>query len=344
MTEGSPAPLAGQQKPSVNPLRRTGQGLIRGVMRSNKSAVIVSIAVLCVVVVTTTHGFVSAYNLETLEISIAVAIVVALAQMVALAIGQFNLALGSIGAVSGMLMGWLMQVSHTAVLLAIVAGIIVGAALGLIQGLLIVYTGINPFIISLGITSVYTGILLGLTQSNSYSSLPAAFTNLGIEDYLGVSPLVVIALVVALLLSLLVFRTAFGRELLATGANSRAARLSGIRVRRVIVTAHALSGLLAGVAGVLLAAQLSSSQPYAGDDWLLPSFAAPVLGGTLLLGGRISVVGAILGACFLEMIDNALILMGVNPYWYQVFLGLIILGALILERGRVTVVSRRMSP
>lgn len=342
MAGGTPTPT-GQEQALSNVLRRTARSLVRGVMQSNKSAVVVSIAVLCILLVTTTHGFASAYNLETLELSIAVAIVVAFGQMAALAIGQFNLALGSIGAASGMLIGWLMQVHHTAVLLAIAAGIVLGALLGLVQGLLIVYTGINAFIISLGIASIYAGILLGLTQSNSYSSLPASFTNLGIEDYLGVSPLVVIALVVALLLALLVARTAFGRELLATGANSRAARLSGIRVQRIVVGAHTLSGLLAGVAGVLLAAQLSSSQPYAGDDWLLPSFAAPVLGGTLLLGGRISVVGAILGACFLEMIDNALILLGVNPYWYQVFLGLIILGALVLERGRVSIVTRRTS-
>lgn len=309
-------------------------------VRSQLTALVLALIITVCVLTATTTGFLTRYNVDSLEATVAVAVVVAFAQAIALSIGQFNLALGAIGGTSGMFLGWLMQVHHFDSPLAVALACLLGASLGAVQGLMITLTQINPFVISLGLASVYGGTLLGLTESNSYTALATSFVNAGQHDFLGVRMLVFPALAVAIAVAIVLGYTVTGRRLLAVGANVRAAGLSGIHVNRTIVVAHILSGLLGSIAGVMLVAQLGSAQPYGGDSWLLASFAAPVLGGTLLAGGRVSVLGAIVGAVFLCVIDNALILLGINPYWYQAFLGLLILGAIGLERGRLSFLER----
>lgn len=321
-----------------------GSPLRRGaliIVRSNKSAVSLSIIVLAVVLLFRAHGFAASANLQPLAITVAVAAVVGWAQTAALSIGHFNLAVGAVGGVTGMFLGWLLQDAHVELALGIVASLAFGVALGLVQGALVAYSGINPFVVSLGLASVFTGGMLVLSQSNSFSSLPSAFVALGRNTVFGVPLLFYVALGIGAIFAVQMNAALLGRRLIATGANPRAAALSGISVRQAILSAHALSGLLAAAAGIMLAAELGSSQPYGGNDWLLGSFAAPVLGGTLLSGGRVSVLGTLLGACFLSLIDNGLIILGVNSYWYQVFLGGIILIAIGLERGRLSLLGRR---
>ena len=132
-----------------------------------------------------------------------------------------------------------------------------------------------------------------------------------------------------------------GRRLLAVGANPLAARFSALPVDRIVVGAHTASGALAGFAAVLVVSRLAVGSPAIGQDWLLTSFAAPVLGGTILSGGKVSVVGTVLGAALLAMIANALVIVGVSQYWYQAGLGLIILGAVSSRPGCGCGCSRR---
>jgi ribose transport system permease protein len=126
---------------------------------------------------------------------------------------------------------------------------------------------------------------------------------------------------------------------LATGANPLAARFSAIPVDRTVVSAHVLSAALGGVAAILQVSRLAVGSPAVGQDWLLPSFAASVLGGTLLGGGKVSVIGTVLGAALLAMVANALVLFGVNQYWYQAGLGLIILGAVGVDQLRQRLIT-----
>ena len=129
-------------------------------------------------------------------------------------------------------------------------------------------------------------------------------------------------------------RTAPGRELLAFGGNPQAAELSGISRERVVVSAHVLSGLLAAAAAVLAVAQLGSAQPTIGADWLLLSFAAPIIGGAALTGGHISVLGTMFAVLLLGLIQNGMVLAKVDPYWVQFVLGALILAAVGLNRWR----------
>jgi len=135
-------------------------------------------------------------------------------------------------------------------------------------------------------------------------------------------------------LTILFHFTALGREILAVGANARAARMSGVRVGRVIVVAHTLSGLLAAVAGLMTMAKLGSAIPAIGRDWLLPSFLAPVLGGTLLSGGAVSIGGTILGALLIATLRAGILTLQVANFWLQLFLGLVLLCSVALDRYR----------
>lgn len=336
MTVTPGTPVAAAETGGASLARRVWHGFVRWDLASVAAA----LAVIFVVLSTAVPAFHSAYNLRSLSFTVAVTGVVALAQLAVLSVGQFNLALTAMGAMVGLAAGWLMQIAGLPWELAAILGILFGCLSGAVQGLVIVRTGINPFIVSLALAAAYFGAMLGLSRGTSYNQLPPAFVALGRLSLFGVPVLLLISLAVAIAVALLFQRTVSGRWLLATGANPRTAMMSGVATNRMIVTAHVLSGGLAAVAAIMLVARLGSAQPSLGSEWLLPSFAAPVLGGTLLTGGRVLVAGTYLGALLLAVIANGLVLFGVSAYWYQTLLGIVLLTALALERGRQSYVVR----
>jgi ribose transport system permease protein len=210
----------------------------------------------------------------------------------------------------------------------------------LLNGVLIVRTGINGFIITLATASVFTGINLGVTKSIPFYNLPPAFVAFGVARFFAVPYLLIPPVISALLLAIFLARTIPGRYLLAVGGNPHAAELSGIPRDRVIVLAHALSGLLAAIGAILAEAQLGSAQPTIGADWLVMSFAAPIIGGAALTGGHISVAATALAVVLIVLIQNGMVLAKVDPYWVQFLLGALILAAVGLNRLRTLRVER----
>ena len=297
------------------------------------------------------QGFLSSITTFGLSRSIAITSVVGLAQMVVLSIGQMNLAVGAIGGMVGVATGWMMQVLGFPIWVAIAGGLLLGALIGWVNGWLITRTGINSFIVTLGMGSVITGLVFILTKAEAFRDLPPAYTAFGklrlIEiEWLALSPLFFIALAATGAIFLLYRGTVSGRRMLATGANERAARLSGVRVPAVVRGTHALSGFLAAMAGIMLVSRLGSALPSVGEDWLLPSFAAPIVGGTLLSGGAVSVVGTLLGAVLIESVSVGLTLLNVPSFWIQLFIGLVLLLAILLDRARTAAITRgrRIAP
>ena len=309
-------------------------------LRWDLSSVVCALLLFCGILAVGAPAFRSAYNLNALAFTVSVTGVVALAQLCVLSVGQFNLTLTAIGAGAGIFAGFLMQVVGVPFPLAVGAGLLLGIAAGGLQGLIIVGLGINPFIVSLALAATYLGAMLGLTKGASFNQLPPLFVGLGRLRFLGVPLLPLITLMVAAMVAVLFHRTVTGRSLLATGASQRAAAMSAIPDRQLVLFAHTLSGFLASLAGLMLVTRLASAQPSLGSEWLLPSFAAPVLGGTLLTGGKVRVLGTILGAVLLAVIANGLVLFGVSAYWYQSLLGIVLLVALAVDKGRHSYVLR----
>jgi ribose transport system permease protein len=292
-----------------------------------------------------TEGFVSDFNIFSVGRLVSIAVVVGFSQMVVIGIGQMNLSVGAIGGAVAMFLGWLLQGFGIPWPLAIAIAVLFGAALGGLNGVIIVRTGINAFIVTLGTASVISGAMFILTKVEAFRDLPPGFLEFGQTRLLGyISPLVVMMVVTLAFLFFLYKGTTLGRQMLATGANARAARVSGVPVERIITLTHMLSGALAGIAGVMLVLRIGSAIPSigtaGGGDWLLPSFAAPAIGGTLLSGGVINVVGTFIGGLLLGTIENGLTLLDVPGFWVQMLTGLVLLMAVMLDRARTVAVLR----
>jgi ribose transport system permease protein len=230
--------------------------------------------------------------------------------------------------------GGAMEIYGLPICAAVALALAIGALAGLINGLLIARTGINAFIITLATASAFTGINFGITRSIPFYKMPPALVAFGDQHLSAVPYLLVAPLAVAGLLGLFFSRTAPGRQLLAFGGNPHAAELSGISRGRVVASAHVLSGLTTALAAVLAVAQLGSAQPTIGTDWLLLSFAAPIIGGAALTGGYVSVTGTMLAVFLIGLIQNGMVLAKVDPYWVQFVLGALILAAVGLNRWR----------
>ncbi|GGE11409.1 ABC transporter permease [Aureimonas endophytica] len=295
---------------------------------------------------TLANGFLSPFNLFALGRTAAVNIVIGLSMMAVIVTGGLNLAVGAIGVSAAMACGYGVETLGLPWPLGLLGGLGLGAALGFVNGWTVVRTGLHSFIITLATMSIFFGAMIFLTRAESFRQLPPAFAAFGRAKLGGtVSPLLLVTIAVMLALVYLYRFTALGREMLAAGARPEAAELSGIRVGRVFVLCHVLSGLLAGVAALMLVARNGAAIPsmagQLGQDWLLPAFLGPVLGGTLLNGGKVSVIGTALGALLVTMLTSGLLLLQLGEFWIQSFLGLLLLLAVLIDKARRSYLARR---
>jgi ribose transport system permease protein len=279
-------------------------------------------------------NFLTEFNIYVMLRSFCVALLVGFAQMVTLGVGQMNISVGAIGGLVAISFGGMMEVFGVPVPIAVVLAIAVGALCGLINGVLTERTGINGFIITLATASAFTGINLGITESIPFYNMPPSLVAFGEQRVFAIPYLLIAPAIVTVLLWVFFARTVPGRQLLAVGGNPQSAELSGISRGRIIVLSHVLSGGLAAIAAVLAVAQLGSAQPTIGADWLLLSFAAPIIGGAVLTGGYVSVLGTTLAVVLIALIQNGMVLAKVDPYWVQFLLGSLILAAVWLNRWR----------
>ncbi len=304
------------------------------------SGAALAVVVLFVALSVAAPRFLAFDNFQVIAYSVANLAVVAFAQMVVLAAGGMDLSVGAIGGLTAVIVGGLMETFAVPPALAIPAGLLLGSLAGALNGFLVVRTGLSAFIVTLATASVFTGINLGITSGKPFYYLPDGFKNIGNWTLAGVPGLLIVMLAIAAALWFVFRRVGIGRQILAVGANPRAAELAGVPVTRSRIVVHALAGFLAACAGIILTARLGVAQPTIGTDWLLSSFAAPIIGGTLLSGGFLSVPGVIAGALLLTLVANGLIQLNIDPYWTQLFSGLMILAAGGIDRLRALNLQR----
>lgn len=328
---------------------QTRKGWAAGPLRfvlSNEFGLIVLVLLFGVIFATVSPAFLSKFSLYALGRTAAVNIMIGFSMMVVIITGGLNLSVGAIGVSAAMFGGWLMQAFGVPWIPGVMGGLAMGAALGALNGLVIVRSGLHSFIITLATMSIFFGVMIFLTRAESYREISQTFTSYGRMKIFGIiSPLLLMTFLVAILLSTMFRFTALGREILAAGANPRAAELSGIRVNRMTTYCHVLSGILAGIAGLMLVSRTGAAIPsmagQLGQDWLLPAFLGPVLGGTLLTGGRVSVLGTLLGSFLVTMLTTGLLLMQIGAFWVQTYLGLLLLAAVLIDIARRSYLERR---
>jgi ribose transport system permease protein len=311
---------------------------------SNQFGLFVILLVLWVVFSSLAPGFLSRFSLNSLGRSVAIDVVVGFAQMVVLATGGMNLSVGAIGVCAVMTSGYLLQVLGLPIPVALPLVLALGGGLGWLNGFAITRTGVNSFVVTLATASLFTGTMLIFSHGVPLNGLPpelGAFAKSGVGR---LPALAVVALLIGAALYVLFQHTVLGRQILAVGASARAAEMSGVPVDRIIVFTHVLSGVLAAAAAIMLTAKNAAALPAAaGDDWLLPSFLAPVIGGTALAGGMVSVVGTILGALLVATIRSGLLVLQIGNFWLQLFLGVFLLAAILIERYRSVLAAREQT-
>lgn len=316
------------------------------VLLSNEFGLLALIVLFFIIFAIATPGFTSDFSLFAMGRTAAVNIVIGFSMMVVIVSGGLNLSVGAIGVCVAMGGGWLMQVAGFYWPFAVIGALALGAIIGALNGFMIVKSGLHSFIITLATMSIFFGVMIFLTQAGSFREISPDYVQFGRMKLAGIiSPLLLLALGCGVLLSILFNFTAAGRGLLAAGANPEAAELSGIRVDRMIILCHSLSGVIAGVAGLMLVSRTGAAIPsmagQLGQDWLLPAFLGPVLGGTLLTGGRASVLGTLLGAFLVTLLTTGLLLLQVGAFWVQTWLGLLLLAAVLIDLIRRSYLVRK---
>jgi ribose transport system permease protein len=275
--------------------------------------------------------FLTSGNLLNIALATAVTALLAAGQTFVIILAEIDLSVGSTLALSSVITALMLQSQPTVV--GIVVGLAVGAGAGLVNGLLVTRTRMPSFIATLATMSIFSGLALQISQGNPIAVTDYTFQNIGQAQALGIPVPVWIMVVVFVGCGILLARTRFGRYVYATGDNVEAAKLSGIGIHRVKIAAFVISGLLAGLAGFIVTARLSSAGPTVGSGLELDAIAAVIIGGTSLAGGRGNLTGTIVGAFVLGAVNAGMNLLDVSPFLQNVVKGLVILFAVLLDRN-----------
>ena len=265
---------------------------------------------------------------------LAVPILIGLAQLVVLAVGQMNLAVGALGGFLSVTMGVLMARHGVPLPVTILLALGLGLLAGLINGVLVVLTRVSGFVVTLATMTILLGLQYGVIGTSTVGGYSASLKSFGNATVLTVPAIFLVALAVAGAVGFFLARTVPGRRLLASGGNPLAARLSGISNDRSVILAHALSGLIIGVAAVVTVAALDNVNTSIGGDWLLASFAAPIIGGVALTGGSVSVTGMVLAAVIVRLVDTGRAQFSLDPSWVNFVIGAVVLGTVLIGRLR----------
>lgn len=283
---------------------------------------LVGLVLLCLALFIATPTFLTGPNLLNIGVQASTIAVLAFGMTFVIVAGGIDLSVGSVAALSGMISAFVFSTMGLPGWVSLIAGLLTGALAGAISGIGIAFGRLPSFIATLAMLSVARGLTLVVSDGRP---IPTSPTVSFLGSTVGGVPVPILVLVIAgLVASFILNRTVVGRSMYAVGGNTEAARLSGIPVRKVLVTVFMLGGLYAGLAGMLLAGRLNSAQPQAASGYELDAIAAVVIGGASLAGGVGRVSGTLVGALILAVIRNGLNLLNVSSFWQQVIIGLVI--------------------
>jgi erythritol transport system permease protein len=310
---------------------------------------LVALALLVAVFSSLTPAFLTQGNLVMLAKHVALNAILALGMTFVVLSGGIDLSVGSIAGLAGMTAGWLIHdglvlrplgvVVYFSAPSVIVIGLLVGLAVGAVNGVLVVRARVAPFIATLGTLYVARGAAMLISSGATFPNLVGradlgntGFTLLGTGTLLKLPAPIWIMAGLGVVSAFVASRTPFGRRVYAVGDNERAAALVGIRVARVRLAVYMMSGLCAALTGLIIASQLQAAHPATGETFELSAIAAVVLGGTSLSGGRGGVGGTLVGAFVIGVLNDGLVLLGVSEFWQIVIKGIVIVAAVVVDQ------------
>ena len=298
---------------------------------------VIALIILMAVITIINSNFLTANNLLNLLLQVTSNALIAFGMTFVILTGGIDLSVGSILALSSALTAGLLG-SGMPVTLAILISLILGCILGMMNGLLISYGKLAPFIVTLATMTIFRGATLVYTNGNPITkglSDTFLFQFLGQGYIVGIPFPVIIMFIVFIVLYALLHKTAFGKSVYAIGGNEKAAYISGVKLNKVKIIIYSISGIMASISGLIITSRLSSAQPTAGASYEMDAIAAVVLGGTSLSGGKGRILGTLIGALIIGVLNNGLNIIGVSAFWQQVVKGVVILIAVLIDRFKV---------
>ena len=297
---------------------------------------LIGLAVLCAILWILTPYFLTVSNLLNIAEQTSINAIVAVGMTFVILSGGIDLSVGSIVALSGVVLGAALQ-SGQPLPVALVLAAAVGLACGLGNGALVSWGGLPPFIVTLGTMSIARGAALLFTEGRPVSGFDPGFLMLATGRVAFIPAPVIATILVYAIAHFVLTRTTFGRYIYAIGGNEEATRLSGVAIRFHKTMIYGVSGLMSAIAAIILTARLNSAQPIAGMMYELDAIAATVIGGTSLMGGEGSLGGTLVGALIMGVLRNGLNLLGVSSFLQQIVIGAVIVVAVLLD----TILKRR---
>ncbi|MBU3190370.1 ribose ABC transporter permease [Clostridium bowmanii] len=292
---------------------------------------LIGLLILCLVISVITPRFLTIPNIKNVFTQVSVNAVIAIGMSFVILTGGIDLSVGSILAISGAVAASIIK-STGNIYLAIIVALAIGSTVGLINGVLISKGKIQAFIVTLATMTIFRGVTYVYTNGTPISGLGESFSVIGNKTVLGLPIPVVFTIIVFGLAYYILSQTRYGRYLYALGGNEDSARLSGINTDKIKTLVYVICGAAAALSGIIVTSRIGSASPNAGVGFELDAISAVVLGGTSLSGGEGSVVGTIIGALIIGVLNNGLNLVNVSPFYQAIIKGLVILLAVIVEK------------
>jgi ribose transport system permease protein len=304
----------------------------RGALTLSQAGMPIVLVLLSLVFYVDNSAFLSAANVRAILIAVSYVGIIAVGQTLLLVGGEFDISVGANAGLSSLLSGWLMTTHHLPVAVAVLGGLACGAFIGLINGLLVVRVGLPAFIATLGMFYAAGGMTQLLTHGYPIYPLPKIVGKIGAANvFWGLGWSIVVLIVLAVVADQALRRTAIGRHLYATGADKEVARLVGINTSAYKISCFILTGTLSALAGLLVMASLASATTSIGQGWELYVIAGCIVGGVSLFGGEGTIVAGIVGTLLIQAIESGLVVIGVNPNWQEVAVGVVMVSAVVLD-------------
>lgn len=298
----------------------------------SKYGILIALLVICVILSIATPYFFTVQNLVIVLRQVSVNGILAIGVTFVIIAGGIDLSLGSVVALTGVVAASFAHPGAYPLIIPLLIGLLTGALVGVINGLTITIGRVAPFIVTLGMMTMARGLALVWSDGRPVTNLSPAFNFIGGGDVLYIPVPILLFVLVIIVAYILLNYTTTGRYIYAVGGNEQAARASGIRVNAVKMFAYIMCSGLAALAGIVLASRITTGQPNAGVAYELDAIAAVVIGGTSLLGGRGTVMGTVIGVLIIGVINNGLDLLNVSSYYQQIIKGVIIIGAVLIDR------------
>ncbi|GAB3492467.1 sugar ABC transporter permease [Spirosoma knui] len=310
------------------PVRESYRTRVRGI---GKAGIFVAFLVVCVALSLITPRFLTVSNLMIIVTQVSINALLAFGVTFVIITGGIDLSLGSMVAVTGVVAALFAKSDAYPVIVPILIGLLSGVLFGAFNGFVITRSKVPPFIVTLGTMTIGRGLALILSKGRPISNLSDSFNFIGGGQVLGVPMPIIILIGMFLVCYVILNKTVLGRYMYAVGGNEQAAKASGIQLGKVKLAVYTMSGLLAALAGIVLTSRITTGQPNAGAGFELDAIAAAIIGGTSTSGGTGTMTGTLIGALLIGVISNGLDLLNVSSYYQQVVMGVIIIGAVVLD-------------